>query len=100
MANRQPITRSPIAKSPMLKFPLPFLLLSLFVFHASASDQLTVTVEDFVALPITGSVDGTGQTDGMLARVNTIREEPGGGKRLFVNDMNGPLFIVDKETKK
>ena len=27
-------------------------------------------------------------------------EEPGGAGRFFVNDLNGPLYIVDKETKK
>src|SRR5207244_11273734 len=67
---------------------------------ATASAQLTVEIKDYVALPVTGTVDGTGQTDGMLARVNTVREEPGGARRLFVNDLNGPLYIVDKETKK
>src|SRR5438105_4657440 len=61
---------------------------------------LTIVVRDYVALPITGSLDGTGQTDGMLARVNTLREEPGGARRLFVGDMNGPLYIVDKDSKK
>jgi hypothetical protein len=35
----------------------------------------------------------------MLARVNSIREEPGGTGRLFVNDMNGPIYILDKDTK-
>jgi Glucose / Sorbosone dehydrogenase len=61
---------------------------------------LTIEIKDYVALPITGSVDGTGQTDGMLARVNTVREEPGGARRLFINDLNGPLYIVDKQTNK
>ncbi len=42
----------------------------------------------------------TGQTDGMLSRVNTLREEPGGAGRLFVSDMNGPLYILDKDTRK
>src|SRR5262249_16230563 len=38
---------------------------------------------------------------GLLARINFLREEPGGGRRrLFVNDLNGPLYILDKETKK
>ena len=32
----------------------------------------------------------------MLARVNVLREEPGGATRLFVNDLNGPLYILDK----
>ena len=35
----------------------------------------------------------------MLARVNSIREEPGGAGRLFVTDMNGPIYILDKKTK-
>ena len=35
----------------------------------------------------------------MLARVNSIREEPGGTGRLFVTDMNGPIYILDKKTK-
>ena len=66
----------------------------------TAQTPLTIDVKDYVAMPITGSPDGTGQTDGMLSRVNTLREEPGGAKRLFVSDMNGPLYILDKETKK
>ena len=50
-------------------------------------------------MPMTGKVDGTGQIEGLPARVNSIREEPGGADRLFVNDLNGPLYIVDKKTK-
>ena len=30
--------------------------------------------------------------------MNYLREEPG-GRRFFVNDLNGPLYIVDKQTK-
>ena len=60
---------------------------------------LTIEIKDFVALPITGKPDGTGQTDGMLARVNSLREEPGATNRLFVADLNGPLYILDKKTK-
>jgi hypothetical protein len=51
-------------------------------------------------MPITGLLDGKGQTDGMLARVNSVREEPGGAARLFLNDLNGPLYIVDKASKR
>ena len=58
--------------------------------------QLTLEIKDYVAMPITGTLDGTGQTDGMLARVNSLREEPGGADRFFVNDLNGPLYILDK----
>ena len=61
--------------------------------------QLTLELRDFATLPITGNIDGAGQVDGMLARVNSIREEPGGAARLFITDMNGPIYILDKKTK-
>jgi hypothetical protein len=60
---------------------------------------LILELRDFAALPITGNVEGAGQVDGMLARVNSIREEPGGTGRLFVTDMNGPVYIIDRTTK-
>jgi hypothetical protein len=66
----------------------------------ASAQQLTIELKDFVSMPITGKVDSTGQTDGMLSRVNGLREEPGGASRVFINDMNGPLYIVDKGTKK
>ena len=49
-------------------------------------------------MPLTGVPDGVGN-DGSLARVNFMREEPGGARRFFVNDLNGPLYILDKDTK-
>jgi len=52
-------------------------------------------------MPITGAVDGAGNRAGLLACINFLREEPGGNRhRLFVNDLNGPLYILDKDTKK
>lgn len=69
----------------------------------AASTSVTLEVVDYAALPITGLVDGSGQTDGMLARVNSLREEPGnapgGASRLFLNDLNGPLYVLDKAAK-
>jgi Glucose / Sorbosone dehydrogenase len=65
---------------------------------AAAATDIVVEVRDSVEFPITGRLDGRGQTDGMLARINSLREEPGGAARLFVNDLNGPLYIVDKAT--
>ncbi len=64
-----------------------------------ARTPLTLELVDYFALPITGKLDGTGQTDGMLARVNSLREEPGPTNRFFLNDLNGPLYILDKKTK-
>ena len=65
----------------------------------ATAPQLTLELKDFATLPITGNIDGAGQVDGMLARVNSAREEPGGATRLFVTDMNGPIYILDKKTK-
>ena len=66
----------------------------------AASPELKIEIKDYAAMPMTGAVDGPGNSAGLLARVNFLREEPGGGrKRLFVNDLNGALYILDKETK-
>ena len=52
----------------------------------AASPTLTIEVKDYAAMPVTGAVDGPGNSAGLLARINFLREEPGGGrKRLFVN---------------
>jgi hypothetical protein len=64
----------------------------------SAAD-VTLLLADYAALPITGKLDGTGQTDGMLARVTTVRDEPGTRQRFFLIDLNGPLYIFDRRTK-
>ena len=67
---------------------------------ALASAQITLEIKDYVAMPMTGLVDGKSSNDSLLARVNGLREEPGGANRFFVIDLNGPLYILDKDTKK
>jgi hypothetical protein len=70
-------------------------------FAFPAAPELTIEIKDYAPMPVTGLVDGTGNSAGLLARINFFREEPGGPrKRFFVNDLNGPLYILDKETKK
>ena len=54
-------------------------------------------LSDYVQMPITGELGGE-NTRGQLARVNFLRDELG-GRRFFVNDQNGPLYILDKKTK-
>jgi hypothetical protein len=49
-------------------------------------------------MPVTGSPTGTDNA-ASLARLSVMREEPGGTGRLFVNDLNGPFYILDKRTK-
>jgi len=59
--------------------------------------RVTLELEDYAALPVTA--DNTNDnTRAQLARVNYLREEPG-GRRFFVNDLNGPLYILDKRTR-
>ena len=83
-----------------LTIPAVVLLATAVVIAAPpAAPQLTLELKDFATLPITGNIEGAGQVDGMLARVNSVREEPGGTGRLFVTDMNGPIYILDKNTK-
>ena len=52
---------------------------------------------DYVQMPITAD-NSADNTRAQLARVNFLRDEPG-GRRFFVNDLNGPLYILDKKTK-
>ena len=67
---------------------------------AAAADpnRRKLELADFVQMPVTGDPGGE-LTRGLLARVNFLREEPG-GRRFFVNDLNGPLYILDKESKR
>lgn len=67
---------------------------------AQTETPLTLEIRDYVQLPITGKVDSRGNTEAMLARVNGLHEEPGGATRLFIHDLNGPLYIVEKDSKK
>jgi mono/diheme cytochrome c family protein len=61
------------------------------------SPRLALELQDYAALPITA--DNTNDnTRAQLARVNYLRDEPG-GRRFFVNDLNGPLYILDKQKK-
>jgi hypothetical protein len=65
----------------------------------ATADRLALRVADYAVMPLTGTVDGPGNS-GSLARVNVLREELGGTKRFFVSDLNGPLYILDTTTKK
>jgi len=66
----------------------------------SSSPNLTLELGDYAAMPITGKLDGKGQTDNLLARENSLHEEPGRTDRFFINDLNGPIYILDKATKR
>jgi mono/diheme cytochrome c family protein len=76
------------------------LLLALTVarpFAVQPAPRLALELQDYAALPITSDNTNT-NTRAQLARVNFVRDEPGGW-RFFVNDLNGPLYILDKQKK-
>src|SRR4051812_46688298 len=82
--------------------PMRVPLLLLLASTLSAAD-LTIELKDIAAMPITGAVDGPGNSAGLLARINFLREEPrsrSAKRRLFINDLNGPLYILDRDTGK
>ena len=64
---------------------------------AATKPQHVLDLSDYVQMPITADNTDT-STRAELARVNFLRDEPG-GRRFFVNDLNGPLYILDKQTK-
>jgi glucose/sorbosone dehydrogenase len=66
---------------------------------SGAPDAPALQLTDYAAMPITGSLEGAGNNAGSLARVNGMREEPGPAHRFFVNDLTGPLYILDRKTK-
>jgi len=66
-------------------------------FAVQPPQRLALELQDYAALPITA--DNTNDnTRAQLVRVNYLRDEPG-GRRFFVNDLNGPLYILDKQKK-
>jgi mono/diheme cytochrome c family protein len=64
---------------------------------APPTTERTLEVADYVELPVTGDMSAD-RVSGLLARGSILRDEPG-GQRFFVNDLNGPLYILNKQTK-
>jgi hypothetical protein len=60
--------------------------------------RFTIELADYATVPMTGSTTGTGN-GGSLARINVLRQEPAGLRRLWTNDLNGPLYIIDPRSK-
>ncbi len=64
---------------------------------AAPARERTLELADYVELPVTGDMTPD-HVSGVLARGSIMRDEPG-GRRFFVNDLTGPLYILDKQTK-
>jgi hypothetical protein len=75
------------------------IILLVLALTRARSDDPAIAISDFAPLPITGTADGEGNNAGALARINTMRQEPSPAGRLFVADLNGPLYILDGGTR-
>ncbi|MEX2092905.1 MAG: PQQ-dependent sugar dehydrogenase [Pirellulales bacterium] len=66
--------------------------------HAQLS---SLRVEDYATLPMTGLTAFPASTgsSGYLARVNFMADDPADSNRFLVNDLNGPLYFLDKSTR-
>jgi hypothetical protein len=84
---------------------LSWVALLVLVFVNGVHADITLRLADYATAPKTGTLGTAADpvivgNDAYLARINFMAEEPDGGKnRLFVNDLNGPLYILDKTTK-
>lgn len=66
---------------------------------ATAHAQLTaLRIEDYATVPQTGIVNGP-QNQNYMARVNFMAEDPTNANQFWVNDLNGPLYIMNRETR-
>ncbi|MEO7190925.1 MAG: PQQ-dependent sugar dehydrogenase [Vicinamibacterales bacterium] len=66
---------------------------------AGLPPTITLQIADYAQAPVTGSFTGGTGNPGSLARINFLRQEPGTSGRFFVNDLNGPLYILDPKTR-
>jgi hypothetical protein len=78
-----------------------FALCCTFANAACAQQTVTLQISDYLTMPDPGKRDVRSQNFSAYSRVNFLREEPGADRgRLFLNDLEGPLYILDKKTKK
>ena len=82
---------------PSLRRFFPWIFAPLVI---QAQGTVTVQLSDYAAVPQSGALVNTPDNAVYVARVNFLREEPGGGLgRLFVCDLNGKLYVLNKATR-
>ena len=63
------------------------------------SSTITFKLSDFAQAPLTGTtIAGALGNSSYVARINFMTEEPG-SDRVWINDLNGPLYFFDRTTK-
>lgn len=63
----------------------------------SQAQLAALRVEDYAVVPQTGVVGGG--SNAYMARVNFMAQDPSNADQLWVNDLNGPLYILNRETR-
>lgn len=74
----------------------PVLVETASVWHTKPAFKAGLT--DYIAMPATGDFAAK-DARSQIARINFLVEEPGRG-RLLIGDSSGPLYLVDKRTRK
>ena len=69
--------------------------------ETAAGAQPSLVIENYATMPQTGTAAFPAPTanSAYLARVNFLRDDPSNAGRFFVNDLNGPLYLLDKGTR-
>lgn len=68
---------------------------------AEEPKNLTLQVRDYLTMPDPGKLEYQTQNRSVFSRINFLREEPGVDRnRLFLADLNGPIYILDQKSKK
>jgi hypothetical protein len=80
------------------------LLAACFIAAPIAHAGMTLRLEDYATAPKTGATGSeedpiTFGNSVYLARINFLADDPVNSNRMFVNDLNGPLYMLDKTTK-
>jgi hypothetical protein len=75
--------------------------LAIVIVTPAAAELTTLRVEDYATVPRTGvtSFPAPSANTAYLARVNFMTDDPVDSSRFFVNDLNGPMYILDKGTR-
>ena len=93
-----------VTASVNMRVPLPMFSLlfagSWLAPALAAQGTVTVHLTDYAAVPQSGVLINSTDNAVYVARVNFLREEPGGGlDRFFVCDLNGRLYVLDRASR-
>lgn len=73
-------------------------LFALGLVPAASAQLAALRVQDYAIMPQTGIVGG-GTNQGYMARANFLAQDPTNANQFWVNDLNGPLYILNRQTR-